>query len=137
MLQTISLKIIMPSGVVVELPDVKSVTLPGSEGVFQMLPGHMNMVAKLNIGIVVVESVGYSNKYFIYSGISENTGNNANIVTEFAIDLEQSDKQQIQDKITILEEELRAEEKESGPDSIIIPVLLKRIAQYKALLEYY
>lgn len=136
MLQTISLKVILPSGMIAELPDVKSVTLPGSEGVFQMLPGHMNMVANLDIGIVTVESVGYSNKYFIYGGISENTGNNVNVVTEFAADLEQINKQQIQEAITALEEELKKEEKESGHESIIMPVLSKKIKQHTALLEY-
>ncbi len=50
----LKLEIVTPEGLIFA-KDVKSVTLPGSEGEFGVLPGHAALVSLLKAGIVDVE----------------------------------------------------------------------------------
>lgn len=50
----IELEIVTPEGLIFS-KNVKSVTLPGSEGEFGVLPGHAALVSLLKVGIVDVE----------------------------------------------------------------------------------
>ena len=136
MLETISLKIIVPSGVVAEMSDVKFVTLPGTKGIFQILPKHMNMVATLKVGVVKIGSIGYSNKYFIYGGISENTGSNVNIVTEFAVCVDQIDKNQEKDKLEQINKQLKELDSSDDNAKFLVAALNNKVMQHKALLGF-
>jgi len=53
MMDTIKLEIITPSGKIFE-ENVASVTLPGSEGEFGVLPGHASLVSLLSAGVIDV-----------------------------------------------------------------------------------
>ncbi len=53
-MNTIKLEITTPHGVIYE-GDVKSVTLPGKEGEFGVLPGHASLVSLLNAGVIEFE----------------------------------------------------------------------------------
>jgi len=53
-MKTIQLEIVTPSGVVFNSP-VKSVTLPGAEGEFGVLPEHASLVSLLTAGIIDIE----------------------------------------------------------------------------------
>jgi F-type H+-transporting ATPase subunit epsilon len=54
MMETIKLEIITPSGKVFS-GNVRSVSLPGSEGEFGVLPGHASIVSLLSTGVIEVE----------------------------------------------------------------------------------
>jgi F-type H+-transporting ATPase subunit epsilon len=53
MMDTLRLEIITPSGKIFD-EDVSSVTLPGSEGEFGVLPGHASLVSLLSAGVIDV-----------------------------------------------------------------------------------
>jgi len=53
-MDTIKLSIVTPSGEVFN-NDVKSVTLPGKEGEFGVLPGHSSLVSSLKVGVIEIE----------------------------------------------------------------------------------
>ncbi|QOG11760.1 ATP synthase F1 subunit epsilon [Arcobacter sp. FWKO B] len=53
-MNTIKLSIVTPNGMIFE-GDVKSVTLPGKEGEFGVLPGHASLVSTLTVGVIVME----------------------------------------------------------------------------------
>lgn len=53
-METLKLDIITPEGKIFS-NDVKSVTLPGSEGEFGVLPGHVGIVTTLKAGVVEVQ----------------------------------------------------------------------------------
>lgn len=53
-MDTIKLSIVTPNGFIFE-GDAKSVTLPGKEGEFGVLPGHASLVSALNVGVIVIE----------------------------------------------------------------------------------
>lgn len=53
-MDTIKLSIVTPTGSIFN-GDVKTVTLPGKEGEFGVLPGHVSLVSSLTVGVIVIE----------------------------------------------------------------------------------
>ena len=53
-MDTIKLSIVTPNGPIFN-DDVKTVTLPGKEGEFGVLPGHASLVSSLTVGVIVIE----------------------------------------------------------------------------------
>ena len=53
-MDTIRLSIVTPNGEIFN-DDVKTVTLPGKEGEFGVLPGHSSLISSLTVGVIVVE----------------------------------------------------------------------------------
>jgi F-type H+-transporting ATPase subunit epsilon len=53
-MDTIRLSIVTPNGEIFN-DDVKSVTLPGKEGEFGVLPRHSSLVSSLTVGVIVIE----------------------------------------------------------------------------------
>ena len=55
-MDTIKLSIDTPTGSIFN-GDVKTVTLPGKEGEFGVLPGHSSLVSTLSVGVIVIEKI--------------------------------------------------------------------------------
>ena len=55
-MDTIKLSIVTPTGSIFN-GDVKTVTLPGKEGEFGVLPGHSSLVSTLSVGVIVIEII--------------------------------------------------------------------------------
>ncbi len=55
-METLKLEIVTPDGQIFA-DDVKTVTLPGSEGEFGVLPRHASLVSLLNAGIIDIELI--------------------------------------------------------------------------------
>ncbi len=53
-METLKLSIVTPNGQIFS-DDVKSVTLPGKEGEFGVLPRHASLVSSLSVGVIVIE----------------------------------------------------------------------------------
>lgn len=53
-MEVIRLEVITPNGSIFE-DDVKSVTVPGKEGEFGILPGHAALVSSLQAGVIDIE----------------------------------------------------------------------------------
>ncbi|MCP4971009.1 MAG: F0F1 ATP synthase subunit epsilon [Arcobacter sp.] len=53
-MDTIKLSIVAPNGQIFN-DDVKTVTLPGKEGEFGVLPGHASLVSSLTVGVIIIE----------------------------------------------------------------------------------
>lgn len=53
-MDTIRLSIVTPNGEIFN-DDVKTVTLPGKEGEFGVLPRHSSLVSSLTVGVIVIE----------------------------------------------------------------------------------
>jgi F-type H+-transporting ATPase subunit epsilon len=54
-MDTIKLSIVTPNGEIFS-GDVKSVTLPGKEGEFGVLPQHSSLVSTLTVGVIEIEN---------------------------------------------------------------------------------
>ena len=55
-MDTIKLSIVTPTGSIFN-GDVKTVTLPGKEGEFGVLPGHSSLVSTLSVGVIVIKKI--------------------------------------------------------------------------------
>lgn len=55
-METLKLEVVTPEGQIFS-KDVKTVTLPGSEGEFGVLPGHASVVSLLKAGVIDIELV--------------------------------------------------------------------------------
>ena len=55
-MDTIKLSIVTPTGSIFN-GDVKTVTLPGKEWEFGVLPGHSSLVSTLIVGVIVIEKI--------------------------------------------------------------------------------
>ena len=53
-METLKLEVVTPEGQIFSR-DVKTVTLPGSEGEFGVLPGHASLVSLLKAGVIDIE----------------------------------------------------------------------------------
>ena len=53
-MDTLKLSIVAPNGEIFS-DEVKTVTLPGKEGEFGVLPGHASLVSSLTVGVIVIE----------------------------------------------------------------------------------
>ncbi|MBU3015729.1 F0F1 ATP synthase subunit epsilon [Poseidonibacter lekithochrous] len=53
-MDTIKLSIVTPNGEIFN-DDVKTVTLPGKEGEFGVLPGHSSLISSLTVGVIIIE----------------------------------------------------------------------------------
>ncbi len=53
-MDTIKLSIVTPNGEIFN-DEVKTVTLPGKEGEFGVLPGHSSLVSSLTVGVIIIE----------------------------------------------------------------------------------
>lgn len=53
-MDTLKLSIVTPNGEIFN-DEVKTVTLPGKEGEFGVLPGHSSLVSSLTVGVIVIE----------------------------------------------------------------------------------
>ena len=53
-MDTLKLSIVAPNGQIFN-DDVKTVTLPGKEGEFGVLPGHSSLVSSLTVGVIIIE----------------------------------------------------------------------------------
>ena len=85
------------------------VTMPGEEGEFGVMPMHAPLIASLKPGIVKISVEGGDEKYFIWGGIARVTGLEADVITEFAINLASTNKDVILEKISTLKDSINHE----------------------------
>ncbi|MCP5362707.1 MAG: ATP synthase F1 subunit epsilon [Rickettsiaceae bacterium] len=128
---TILVKITMPSETIFE-GEAKMVNIPGSDGIFGVLPGHAKLIAKITIGCISVFLEDHEKKFFIYDGIAQITPLEVNIVSEFAVDLEGQNKNEILSKIT----NLNTEREQAQENSLEAKLLENAITKYNSLLDF-
>jgi F-type H+-transporting ATPase subunit epsilon len=80
---TIRVTIITPERKLMSGTDVKSVTLTGSEGMIQVLPGHVPMIGTLHAGVFSYETpAGEIGSGVISSGFFQVLDNNVSVMAE-------------------------------------------------------
>ena len=74
----------------------------------------------------------FEKKFFIYDGIAQITSLEVNIVSEFAVDLEGQNKNEILSKIT----NLNTEREQAQENSLEAKLLENAITKYNSLLDF-
>ncbi len=124
-------RIILPSETFLEV-ETSQVNIPGTEGVFGVLPGHVKLTSAIEIGIASIFNNELETRYYIHGGVVQITGDEVNIVTEYAASIPESNKTTITNEITDLQEELSSEEE----GSIEADIILDKIEKHKSLIKF-
>ncbi|AXX84360.1 ATP synthase F1 subunit epsilon [Aliarcobacter skirrowii] len=85
-MDTIKLSIVTPSGSIFS-GDVKSVTLPGKEGEFGVLPMHSSLVSTLTVGVIIIEKIDSTEAVAINWGHVKVDENSVDVLVDGAIAL--------------------------------------------------
>jgi F-type H+-transporting ATPase subunit epsilon len=85
-MDTIKLSIVTPNGSIFN-DDVKTVTLPGKEGEFGVLPGHSALVSSLTVGVIVIEKEDSTEAVAINWGHVKVDENSVDVLADGAIAL--------------------------------------------------
>ena len=84
-METLKLEIVTPKGSIFN-GEVKSITLPGSEGEFGVLPGHASLLTLLRTGVIDIEkSDGKHDLVAISSGYAEVDESSVTILADGAV----------------------------------------------------
>ncbi|MGM0518647.1 MAG: ATP synthase F1 subunit epsilon [Campylobacterota bacterium] len=93
-MNTIKLSIVTPNGAIFN-GDVKTVTLPGKEGEFGVLPGHSSLVSSLTVGVIVIERENSTEAVAINWGHVKVDENSVDVLADGAIPLTQGEDSEI------------------------------------------
>lgn len=87
--------------------DVDQVDVPGSEGVFGVLPNHAPLMATLAPGVVKVKNAGAETRIFVRAGFAEVTPAGLTILAEEAIPVKELDRAAVARRIKDAEQDLK------------------------------
>ena len=103
-MDTLKLEIVTPKGPIFN-GDVKSITLPGSEGEFGVLPGHAAVLTLLKTGVIDIEkSSGKHDLVAISSGYAEVDESSVNILADGAVYVGGDEESEIADSLKKIED---------------------------------
>ena len=104
MSEQLLLKIITSNSVIEQ--DADLVILPGEEGELGILPLHSPLVASIKMGIIKVDFENKIMKYFIMPAIANINSYLVEVITDFVIDLAETNKAEVTEMIARLEDQI-------------------------------
>jgi F-type H+-transporting ATPase subunit epsilon len=103
-MDTIKLSIVTPNGEIFS-SDVKSVTLPGKEGEFGVLPNHASLVSSLTVGVIeIVKKDALKEAVAINWGHVKVSENSVDVLVDGAVSLSNDDESDISEKLELAKE---------------------------------
>ena len=103
-MDTIKLSIVTPNGEIFN-SDVKTVTLPGKEGEFGVLPGHASLVSALTVGVIEIEKKDASKEAVAINwGHVKVSENSIDVLVDGAVSLSNDDNSDISEKLELAKE---------------------------------
>ena len=108
------------------------VELPGEDGVIGVLQNHKPLLANLKRGQLLIYTENHIKKYYLHGGIAHISNNALEILSDFAISLEEYNKNKIITELEQLELELRNYQVEE----LDYKIILNKIERYKSSLEF-
>ena len=102
-MDTMKLSIVTPNGEIFN-DDIKSVSLPGKEGEFGVLPHHSSLVSSLTVGVIEIEKKDSVEAVAIKWGYVTVTEKSVDILVDQAIVLNADENSDIAAKLKAAEE---------------------------------
>ena len=122
-METLKLDIVTPEGKIFS-NDVKSVTLPGSEGEFGVLPGHIGIVTTLNSGVIEIEKKdGKREIVAINWGYAKVDETSVDVLAEGAVDINGDSESEIAQAIANAKKLLE----DSTENKVAVSMVVSRI----------
>ena len=129
MAETTLFELVSPERLIMS-KDVSMVVVPGSEGLFGVLPRHTSMLSALAPGVVdIYEEEVITERLFVVNGFAEVTADRCTVLAEDVIPIENLNPDELEEKI----EEMRVEVRNA--DDINVPRLNGLIAQKEIVLQ--
>ena len=110
MSEEFKIEIVNPEKSFLVKEDVSEVVVPAFEGEMGILKDHIAIISFLKPGIIKIFSKSGNENYYIEDGIVEFKNNNLSILTSSIFNLEDIDKNKIQDLIKFTEAEINKTE---------------------------
>ena len=129
MAETTLFELVSPERLIMS-KDVSMVVVPGSEGLFGVLPRHTSMLSALAPGVVdIYEEEVITERLFVVNGFAEVTADRCTVLAEDVIPIEDLNPDELEEKI----EEMRVEVRNAS--DIDVPRLNGLIAQKEIVLQ--
>jgi len=93
-MDTMKLSIVAPNGQIFN-DDVKTVTLPGKEGEFGVLPGHASLVSSLTVGVIIIEKADSTEAVAINWGHVKVSESSVDVLVDGAVALTSGEDSEI------------------------------------------
>ena len=106
MSEAFKIEIINPEKSFFSKEDATEVIVPALEGEMGILKDHISIISFLKAGIITIKSNSMEEKFFVEDGILEFKNNNLSILTSSVFNLNDANKEKIQDLIISAQEEL-------------------------------
>lgn len=99
MAETTLFELVSPERLIIS-KDVSMVVVPGSEGLFGVLPRHTSMLSALAPGVVDIYEEGViTEQLFVVNGFAEVTGDRCTVLAEDVIPLKELNPDELEEKI--------------------------------------
>ena len=110
MSEEFKVEIVNPEKSFLSKEDVTEVVVPAFEGEMGILKDHISIISFLKPGIIAIQSKSGEDKFYVEDGIVEFKDNNLSILTSSIFNLNDLEKNKLQDLLKSAEEELNKPE---------------------------
>ena len=129
MAETTLFELVSPERLIIS-KDVSMVVVPGTEGLFGVLPRHTSMLSALAPGVIdIYEEDAITERVFVINGFAEVTGERCTVLAEDVIPIDKLNPEELEETIV----KIRA--KVSSMDQADADRLNKLIVQKEAVLQ--
>ena len=105
MSEEFKVEIVNPEKSFLSKEDVTEVVVPAFEGEMGILKDHISIICFLKPGIITIHSKSGEEKFYVEDGIVEFKNNNLSILTSSIFNLNEIEKNKLQDLLKLAEEE--------------------------------
>jgi F-type H+-transporting ATPase subunit epsilon/F-type H+-transporting ATPase subunit delta len=110
MSEEFKVEIVNPEKSFLSKEDVTEVVVPAFEGEMGILKDHISIISFLKPGIITIHSKSGEEKFYVEDGIVEFKNNNLSILTSSIFNLNEVEKNKLQDLLKLAEEEANKSE---------------------------
>ena len=105
MSEEFKVEIVNPEKSFLSKEDVTEVVVPAFEGEMGILKDHISIISFLKPGIITIHSKSGEERFYVEDGIVEFKNNNLSILTSSIFNLNEVEKNKLQDLLKLAEEE--------------------------------
>ena len=105
MSEEFKVEIVNPEKSFLSKEDVTEVVVPAFEGEMGIRKDHISIISFLKPGIIIIHSKSGEEKFYVEDGIVEFKNNNLSILTSSIFNLNEVEKNKLQDLLKLAEEE--------------------------------
>ena len=127
MAETFQFELVSPARLVLS-EEVEAVVVPGSEGYFQVLPGHAPFMSTVRPGFIEVKRADGTERIFVRGGFADSNSSGLTVLAEEAVSADELGVETIDNAISEIEAALDAARDEAATSAAQL-----RIAQLKEI----